>query len=107
MTYDWEVAYVDDEKLVLRHARDKHFAPMIVCDSAQMYGWKVGDPIRVDGALHPRRELQKQMGLPLSEDDYILHNQHTETRANIRKNDFEHEDAWEWLKELQDEGKVK
>jgi hypothetical protein len=47
------------------------------------------------------------MEMPLSEDDYILTNQRTGTKANIRKNDFEIEAAWKWLRELQTAGKVK
>jgi hypothetical protein len=34
-------------------------------------------------------------------------NQRTGTKANIRKNHFEIEDAWKWLRELQTAGKVK
>jgi hypothetical protein len=63
MGCDWEAAYLDDEKLVLRQVRDKLLAPMT--------------------------------------------KQRTGTKANIRKNHFEIEDAWIWLRESQTAGKVK
>jgi hypothetical protein len=80
---------------------------MIVFDSAQMYGWRVGELLGVDGVLHPARLMQKAVGMSLSEDDYVLMNQRTGTKANIRKNDFKVEDAWKWLEGLQAEGKIK
>jgi hypothetical protein len=107
MNCDWEVAYLDDQKLVLRHLRGKRLSPMIVFDYAEMDGWLDGDVICVDGTLHPARQTQKSMGMPLGEDDYILTNQRTGTKAHVRKNDFDVENAWKWLDELKQQGKVK
>jgi hypothetical protein len=62
MNCDWEIGYLDDEKLVLRHLRTGRLSPMIVFDSAEMHGWKVGDVICVEGAQHGHRVVQQQMG---------------------------------------------
>lgn len=105
--FKWEIVYIDDEKLVLRlMSGHRRCSPMIVYDSAEMFGWRKGDRIDVAGALHPEREVQKEMGEPLGEHDYILTNETTGTRAKIRKNDYEVENAWKWLEELKREKKV-
>ena len=85
----------------------RRLIPMIVFDSAELVGWQVGDLISTAGEIHPHREMQQKMGLPMSEDDYILTNERTGTTANVRKNDFEVEDAHGWLAQLVRDGKVK
>ena len=108
MDYEWEIAYIDLDalQLVLRLTHgSKRLIPMIIFDTGQMYGWKLGDRIDVTmTGMSPHREMQKTMGLPMSEEDYVLTNQRTGGRAVIRKNDYECENAWTWLKELQSKG---
>ena len=75
---------------------------MIVFDIAHFYDWRLGDRIAVDpGEMSPLREVQKKTGVPISEEDYTLFNERTGGRAVIRKNDYECEDAFAWLRELE------
>jgi hypothetical protein len=111
MNFEWEIDYInlDDLQLVLRLTYgSKHTIPMIIFDTGQLQGWKVGDRIDANpGAMNPVRDMQKQMGMRMSEEDYILTNQRTGSQAVIRKNDYECEDAHAWLAELKKKGLVK
>jgi len=106
MDFEWEIAYInlDELQLVLRLTNGtKRTIPMIIFDTGQMHDWKVGDRIDSDpGAMSPYRQIQKDMGMKVNEEDYILTNQRTKGTALIRKNDYECEDAFAWMKELQD-----
>lgn len=107
MKYEWEIVYLDDEKLALRiNHGTRRLIPMIIFDSADMFEWKKGDLIAIESKPDGHREIEKATGISLSEDDYILHNQRTQGKATIRKNDYEHEDAWKWLRELQERNVV-
>jgi hypothetical protein len=80
---------------------------MIIFDTGQMHDWKVGDGIDADlGAMNPFRQMQKNHGIPMDEEDYILTNERTGGTAVIRKNDYECEDAHAWLKDLHTKGLV-
>jgi hypothetical protein len=46
------------------------------------------------------RQIQKNMGRKINDEDYILTNQRTRGTAVIRKNDYEREDAFVWMKGL-------
>ncbi len=103
MVYKWEIYYLDLDnlQLVLRLTYgSRHLIPMIIFDTAHFHDWRLGDRIAVDtGEMTPMRELQKKMGLPMSEEDYTLFNERTGGKAIIRKIDCECEDAFAWLKE--------
>jgi hypothetical protein len=58
------------------------------------------------GPMNPIRDVQKKFGVRMSEEDYTLTNERTGGTAVIRKNDYECEDAFAWLKELQEKGLV-
>jgi hypothetical protein len=111
MNFEWEIDYLnlDDLQLVLRLTYgSKRTIPMIIFDTGQMQSWKVGDRIDSNpGPMSKHREIQKQMGVTMSEEDYILTNQRTGGQAVIRKNDYECEDAHAWLAELKKKGLVK
>jgi hypothetical protein len=110
MDFEWEIAYInlDDLQLVLRLTHGtKRMIPMIIFDTGQMHDWKVGDRIDSNpGTMSQHRQMQKDMGMKMSEEDYTLTNQRTEGAALIRKNDYECEDAFVWMKELQDKGLI-
>ncbi len=76
MNYEREIAYInlDDLQLVLRlTSGSKSLTPMHIFDTGEMEGWQVGDRIAVDvGAMSFGREIQKRMGVRLSEEDYTL-----------------------------------
>lgn len=111
MKFEWEIDYIDLDALQLVLRLDhgsKHAIPMIIFDRGQMESWRVGDKIGVDpGAMSRGREIQKAIGMKMSEEDYTLTNQRTGGKAVIRKNDYEHEDAHAWLAELRKSGLVK
>jgi hypothetical protein len=111
MNFEREIHYInlDDLQLVLRLTHgSKHTIPMIIFDTGQMQGWRVGDRIDSNpGAMSMHREIQKKMGMKMSEEDYILTNQRTGGQAVIRKNDYECEDAHAWLAELKKKGLAK
>ena len=94
---------LDNLQLVLRLSYgSRHPIPMIIFDTAHFHDWRKGDRIAVDtGEMSPSREMQKKMGLPMSEEDYTLFNERTGGKAIIRKNDYECEDAFAWLKGLE------
>ena len=80
---------------------------MIIFDTAHLHDWKLCDSIAMDvGSLSPQREMEKMAGLRMSEDDYTLHNQRTGGKPLIRKNDYECEDAFAWLKQLEAQGLI-
>lgn len=110
MNFEWEIAYIDLDalQLVLRLTHgSKRTIPMIIFDTGHMHDWRVGDRIDANpGSMSPYREIQKTMGMRMSEEDYILTNQRTGGKAVIRKNDYECEDAHAWLAELEDRGLV-
>jgi hypothetical protein len=110
MDFEWEIAYInlDELQLVLRlRYGSKHTIPMIIFDTGQMHDWRVGDPVDADpGPMSPYRQIQKDMGKRMSEEDYILTNQRTGGTAVIRKNDYECEDAFAWMNELKAKGLV-
>jgi hypothetical protein len=63
---------------------------MIIFDTAHYYGWKTGDHVAIDpGPMSPSREIEKNMGMQMSEEDYTLFNQRTGGKAISRKNDWE------------------
>lgn len=98
MQYEWEVAYIDNGKIALRlNHGSRRLIPMIISESASTDGWKVGDLIAIEGGRDEHREIQKAMGLPLSNDVYKLHHKNSGAIAISRKNDYEHEDAHAWL----------
>lgn len=110
VTFDWEIAYIDldESRLVLRLTQTSWWLiPMIIFDACQMQGWAKGDTIASDpGPLSSVRDMQRKMGLPMSEEDYTLTNKRTRGSALIRKDDYECEDALVWLKGLQANGLV-
>lgn len=101
---DWEVVYIDLDalQLVLRHrVGDGRLMPMIIFDTADYHNWKVGDRVDVNpGPMSPVREIQKQMGMTMSEEDYTIKNLRTGASVQIRKNDYEVENAFDWLHQL-------
>jgi hypothetical protein len=110
MNYEWEIVYIDldADQLVLKLTHgDRRLAAMHIFDRAYLHDWRVGDLIAIDpGDLSRGREIEKQMGMPLSEDDYKLYNQRTSGKAVSRKNDWEVEKTSVWLKELVAKGLV-
>jgi hypothetical protein len=110
MKFKWQIAYIDLDalQLVLRlRFGSKHTIPMIIFDTGQIHDWKVGDCVDVNpGPMSPIRQLQKNHGVPMDEEDYILTNERTGGTAMIRKNDYECEDAQAWLKDLHRRGLV-
>ena len=109
MEYEWQVAYIDNGKLALRLTHgSRRLIPMIISESASTDGWRVGDLISVEGERDEHREIQKAMGLPLSNDDvYRLHHKNSGGVAISRKNDYEREDAHAWLADLVERGSLK
>jgi hypothetical protein len=110
MNYEWEIVYIDPDadQLVLKlmHGTRRCIA-MHVFDRAYLHDWKKGDLIAIDhGDLSMDREIQKTMGMPMSEDDYTMYNQRTGGKAVSRKNDWEVEKTSVWLKELVAKGLV-
>jgi hypothetical protein len=110
MNYEWEIVYInlDADQLVLKLTYgSRHCIAMHIFDRAYLHDWKVGDLIAVDpGDLSMGREIQKQMGMRMSEDDYTLYNQRTGGKAPIRKNDWEVEPTTVWVSELIAKGLV-
>jgi hypothetical protein len=110
MKSKWEIAYIglDADQLVLKLAHGtRRCIALHIFDRAQMHDWQVGDLIAMDpGDLGMGREIEKQTGMPLSEDDYTLHNQRTGGKAVSRKNDWEVEKPPDWLGELIAKGLV-
>jgi hypothetical protein len=81
--------------------------PVFIFDREQMETWEIGDRIDMNpGAMSRAREIEKSMGMRISEEDYTLTNQRTGGTAVSRKNDYEYENAHAWLKELEDQGLV-
>ncbi|MGO8986283.1 MAG: hypothetical protein ACLQFM_15985 [Terriglobales bacterium] len=110
MHFHWELVYFDLDALQmvlkLTHGTRRCLA-MHVFDTAHLHDWKVGDLIAIDpGNLSREREIEKQMGVQMSEDDYTLYNQRTGGKAPIRKNDWEVEGTTVWLNELIAKGLV-
>jgi hypothetical protein len=110
MNDKWVIVYInlDADQLVLKltHGSRRCMA-MHIFDRAQMHDWKVGDLVAIDpGDLSMGREIEKQMGMRMSEDDYTLYNQRTGGKALSRKNDWEVEKTSVWLKELIAKGLV-
>ncbi len=110
MNYPWEIAYLDLDatQLVLKLTYGSHRClPMIIFDIAHLHNWKLGDRIAITmGEMSPWRQVQKDAGVSMDEEDYTLFNQRTGGRAPVRKNDFECEDAFAWLRELVAKGLV-
>jgi len=110
MNYEWEIVYInlDADQLVLKLTYGtRRCMAMHIFERAQMHDWKVDDLVAIDpGDLSMGREIEKQMGMRMSEDDYTLHNQRTGGKALSRKNDWEVEKASDWLKELIAKGVV-
>jgi len=110
MDYEWEIVYInlDDLQLVLRlSCGTRRLIPMVIFDTAHFHDWKLGDHIAVDGGdMSGNRDVQKQLGMSVSEDDYTLFNKRTRGKAIVRKNDYECENAFAWLKELKDKGLI-
>src|SRR6202030_3260786 len=104
MNYEWEIIYInlDADQLVVKLAHgSRGCMAMHIFDRAQMHDWKVGDLVAIDpGDLSMGREIEKQMEMRMSEDDYTLYNQRTGGKALSRKNDWEVEKTSVWLKEL-------
>jgi len=110
MEFHWELVYFDLDALQmvlkLRHGTRRCLARHIF-DTAHLDDWKVGDLIAIDPErLSMEREIEKQMGMPMSEDDYTLYNQRTGGKAPIRKNEWEVEGTTGWLNELIAKGLV-
>jgi hypothetical protein len=108
MKFEWEIAYIDlnELQLVLRSPKGR-CSPMIPFDTAEFHDWQVGDKIAVDhGDISNARQRQKTMGVSLSEDNYLLYNERKGGKAVVRKNDYEVENAFDWLKTLVTDGKV-
>src|SRR5262249_11056132 len=99
---------LDALRLVLRLTYgSKHNIPVIIFDRGQMETWQIGDRIDMNpGAMSRAREIEKAMGMRMSEEDYTLTNQRTGGTAVSRKNDYEYENAHAWLKELEDRGLI-
>jgi hypothetical protein len=102
--FEWEIEYVDLDacQMVLRldHGARRRI-PIQIFDTGELFGWELGDLIAMEGAPCPHREMEKAMGTPLSEDNYTLTNQKTGKTATVRFNDYEVDDAWAWLKDLE------
>lgn len=109
--FEWEIEYMnlDTCQMVLRlnHGTRRQI-PIPIFDTGELFGWEVGDLVAMEGAPRPHREIEKTMGLPLSEDDYTLTNQRTGKTATVRFNDYEVEgdSAWDWLKDLRSRGVI-
>jgi hypothetical protein len=107
--FEWEIEYMDMDacQMVLRlNYGTRRRIPIPIFDTGELFGWEVGDMVAMEGAPQPHREVEKAMGLPLSEDDYTLTNQRTGKTATVRFNDYEVEGdkAWDWLKDLESRG---
>ena len=92
--YEWEIESIDLDgcecHLRLRSPSNPRRIRMHIFDTAHYYGWKVGDRVAIDpGPMSIHREIQKDMGTPLDEEDYTLFNQRTGGKAVSRKNDWE------------------
>jgi hypothetical protein len=110
MDYEWAIVYIDlnVDQLVMKLTHGSHRCiAMHIFDQAHLHDWKVGDLVAIDpGSLSRDREIEKQMGMRMSEDDYTLYNQRTGGKAPSRKNDWEIENTSVWLKELIAKGLV-
>ncbi|HXB99510.1 MAG TPA: hypothetical protein VNU74_03875 [Terriglobales bacterium] len=108
--YEWEIIYLDldaDQLVMKLTYGTRRCIAMHIFDRAYLHDWKVGDRVAVDaGDLSLSREIEKNMGMKMSEDDYALYNQRTSGKALSRKNDWEVEKTSVWLKELIEKGLV-
>lgn len=110
--FEWKIEHMDMDAcmmaLRLNHGTRRRI-PIPIFDTGELFGWDVGDLVAIEGAPRPHREMEKAMGLPLSEDDYTLTIQRTGKSATVRFNDYEVEgdSAWEWLKDLEKRGILK
>jgi hypothetical protein len=92
--YEWEIERIDLDELEVdlrllspTNPRTIHLIPF---DIADYHDWKVGDHVAIDaGPMSPNREIQKSMGMRMSEEDYTLFNKRTGGKAISRKNDWE------------------
>jgi hypothetical protein len=110
MNYEWEILYInlDADQLVMKltHGGRRCIA-MHIFDRAQLHNWKAGDLVAIDpGDLSRTREIEKEVGMRMSEDDYTMYNRRTSGKALSRKNDWEVEKTSDWLKELIAKGLV-
>lgn len=109
--FEWEIEYIDLDgcRMVFRlnHGTRRRI-PILIFDIGELFGWSIGDLVAMEGAPKPHREMDKAMGLPLSEDNYTLTNQKLQKMATVRFNDYEVGDnAWDWLKDLEKRGILK
>ena len=110
--FEWEIEYVDLDAymmaLRLNHGTRRRI-PIPIFDTGEQLGWQVGDLLAMEGGPQPHREVEKAMGLPLSEDNYTLTNQRLQKTAKVRFNDYEvpGDNAWDWLKDLEKRGILK
>lgn len=94
MNYQWEIVSIDLDALEC-HLRllppsNPRTIRMWVFDTADYHNWRVGDHVAIDpGPMDRGREIEKAMGMPLSEEDYTLFNERTGGKAVSRKNDWE------------------
>jgi hypothetical protein len=91
--YEWEIVSIDLDGLECRLRLLSPMNPrplrMFIFDTAHFYGWKKGDHIAVHpGAMSQSREIEKTMGMRMSEEDYTLFNKRTGGKAISRKNDW-------------------
>ena len=92
--YEWEIERIDLDGLEchlrLLHSVNPRIIRIIIFDTAHFYGWKEGDHVAIDpGRMSQTREIQKTMGMRMSEEDYTLFNKRTGGQAISRKNDWE------------------
>jgi len=94
MQYEWEIVGIDLDApechLRLLSQTNPRTIRMFIFDTADYHDWKVGDRIAIDnGPMDRTREIEKAMGMRLSEEDYTLYNERTGGKAISRKNDWE------------------
>ena len=94
MDYEWEIVRIDLDalecELRLLSPINPRTIRMFVFDTAHYHDWKIGDHVAIDpGPMSRSREIEKSMGIPLSEEDYTLFNKRTGGKAISRKNDWE------------------
>jgi hypothetical protein len=110
MNYEWEIIYIDlnADQLVLKLTHgSRRCTAMHIFDRAYLHDWAVGDLVAIHpGDLGMTREIEKTMGMQMSEDDYTMYNRRTGGKAVSRKNDWEVEKTSVWLKELRAKGLV-
>jgi hypothetical protein len=80
--YEWEIERIDldalEVDLRLLSPINPRTIHMITFDIADYHDWNIGDHVAIDpGPMSQTREIEKAMGMRMSEEDYTLFNKRT------------------------------